>query len=131
MYVGIGVDIENFENLEIGNNVSIHSYSYINAIGGVYIGNEVSIARATSIISFNHGYSDAKKPIKYNDIIKGKIVISDDVWIGARVTILANVNIFKRSIIAAGAVVTKNVESNTLVGGVPAKFIKKIGVEKK
>ena len=54
---------------------------------------------------------------------EGKIIIEDDVWIGSNVVILTNVIIGKGSIIAAGAVVTSNVESFTVVGGVPAKQI--------
>ncbi len=54
------------------------------------------------------------------------VIIGDNVWIGACVTIVPGVTIGDNAIIAAGAVVTKNVEPNTVVGGVPAKFIKNI-----
>ncbi len=56
------------------------------------------------------------------------VIIGDNVWIGASVTIVPGVTIGDNAIIAAGAVVTKNVEPNTVVGGVPAKFIKNIDV---
>jgi acetyltransferase-like isoleucine patch superfamily enzyme len=54
-------------------------------------------------------------------------VIEDDVWLGAGAIITDNVRVGKGAVVAAGAVVTKNVEPHTLVGGVPAKFIKSIG----
>ena len=55
----------------------------------------------------------------------GQIIVHDDVWIGSNVVILPNCEIGKGSIIAAGAVVTSNIDSYTVVGGVPAKLIKK------
>ena len=58
-------------------------------------------------------------------MIDGEIIINDDVWIGSNAVILPNCTIGKGAIIAAGAVVTKNVDSYTVVGGVPAKLIKR------
>lgn len=63
-------------------------------------------------------------PIKYNKVEKGPIVVKDDCWIGCGCRILQGVTIGTRSIIAAGAVVTKDVEPFHLYGGVPAKIIK-------
>ena len=65
-------------------------------------------------------------PNKRGDMQPKPIVIGENVWIGSNSTILPGVTIGKGSIIAAGAVVTKDVDENVVVGGVPAKFIKKI-----
>jgi acetyltransferase-like isoleucine patch superfamily enzyme len=121
-----GVYIFNPQNLVIGNNVSIHPMCYIEAHGGVSIGNEVSIAHSTSILSVNHTWNRKDISIKYNDIEEEQISIGNDVWIGCGARILAGVTVNSRSIIAAGAVVSKEVLSNTIVGGVPAKKIKDI-----
>ena len=126
VYIGPDVEIKAFEKLSIGDNVSIHKGCYIDATGEIEICNNVSIAHYTSMISFNHSWNDKSKPIKYNKSILSKIKIYEDVWIGAGSKILAGVNINKRSIVAAGAVVTKDVSSNTIVAGVPAKVIKVI-----
>ncbi|WP_414047246.1 acyltransferase [Macrococcus equi] len=126
VYIGKYSVIKNLSGLEIGDNVSIHSYCYLDAAGGIYIGNNVSIANSTSIISFEHTWSKNEIPIKYNDVEKKEILISDDVWIGTGCRILGGTNIASRSIIAAGAVVNKDTSSNSIYGGVPAKMIKKI-----
>lgn len=120
------VDIRNWEKLHVGDNVSINAMSYIDAAGGIYIGNNVSIAHNTSLVSFNHTWDDNTIPIKYNPSKFGPIIIDDDVWVGCGCRILANVRIESRSIIAAGAVVVKDVEYGSVVGGTPAKLIKKI-----
>lgn len=120
------VFIFNPQNLKIGENVSIHPMCYIEAAGGITISDNVSIAHSTSLISTNHTWDDIETPIKYNNEIKHSVIICEDVWIASGVRILAGVTINKRSIIAAGAVVTRNVESNTIYGGIPAKKIKDI-----
>ena len=114
----------NVQNLIIGDNVSIHPMSYIEAYGGVEIGNDVSIAHGVTIMSVNHGYSDINVPIKEQQVEARPIVIKDNVWIGAKATILGNTVISNGTIVGAGAVVTKNVEKNKIVAGVPAKAIK-------
>lgn len=129
IYLGKYVVLKNIKNIKIGKNVSIHDSCYIDAYGELEIGDNVSIAHQTSIITFNHGWQDNNIPIKYNPVNKGKIKISDDVWIGCSVRIMPNVAIGSRSIIAAGSVVTKNVPPNTIVAGNPAKIIKSINLE--
>ncbi len=114
------------ENLEIGNNVSIHHFCYIDAEGSISIGNDCAIAHGTSILSSNHTWGDASLPIKYNPVEYSEVRIENDVWIGCGSRIMAGCHIGSRSVIAAGAVVTKNVESDTIFGGVPAKMIKHI-----
>lgn len=121
-----GVYLLNIGKLRLGNNVSIHPMCYLDAGGGIEIGNEVSIAHSSTILSTNHGWSDSHLAIKYNDVTLDKVKINNDVWIGCAVRILAGVEIGRRTIVAAGAVVNKDVQSNTIVGGVPAKFIKSI-----
>ncbi|NOU82458.1 acyltransferase [Paenibacillus sp. LMG 31459] len=124
--IGPYVEINNWKDLSVGDNVSIHSHCYIEALGGVEIGNDVSIAQACSIFSVNHTWKDPNVPIKYNEINLAKVIIMDDVWVGSSCKILSGVTIGKRSVIGAGAVVTKNVDGNSLYGGVPAKKIKSI-----
>lgn len=121
-----GVYLFNLHNVKIGNNVSIHPMCYIDGAGGVKIGNDVSIAHASTLISTNHTWDDISIPIKYNPETMSEIVINDDVWIGCAVRILSGVKIGKRTVIAAGAVVNKSFDSSSVIGGVPAKLIKKI-----
>ena len=119
-------ELKYIERMSFGSNVSIHTMCYIDAIGGVSIGNDVSIAHASSLVSFNHTYENPSKPIKYNPSVCSPIVVDDDVWIGCGCRILAGVEIGSRGVVAAGAVVNKNVEGNSLYAGVPAKKIKSI-----
>lgn len=121
-----GVYLFNIEKIELGNNISIHPMCYIEGAGGIKIGNDVSIAHASSLISTEHTWGDPSTPIKYNQQISSAIEIGDDVWIGCGVRILAGVTVSKRVIVAAGAVVNKPIPSHSLVGGVPAKFIKNL-----
>lgn len=129
-YVGINVSIQpgvyllNVKKLNIGNNVSIHPMCYLDAGGGIEILNDVSIAHNCSILSTNHDWSDKTIPIKYNAVTSGKVVINEDVWIGCGVRVLAGVTISSRSVIAAGAVVNRNLGPNIVAGGVPARLIK-------
>lgn len=120
------VTLKHVEKMHIGNNVSIHTQCYLDALGEIFIGDNVSIAHSTSLVSFDHTYSDDNVPIKYNKVKKGKIIIEDDVWVGCGCRILQGVNIGKRCIIAAGAVVTNSFKPHSLCGGVPAKLIKSI-----
>lgn len=112
--------------MEVGENFSLHDFSYVDAQGGIKIGNNVSIAHNCSLITFNHTWDNHDLPIKYNQTIDGSITIEDDVWVGCGVRIMPGVILGSRSVIAAGSVVVKDVPPNTLVGGIPAKVIKNI-----
>lgn len=126
VFFGRGVEIKNWQNFEIGSNVSIHKDCYIDAIGGLIISDDVSIAHNSSILTFEHTWENKDEPIRSNPVKLNSVKIENDVWIGCGCRILSGVVIGSRSIVAAGAVVSKSVEKNTLVGGVPAKLIKKI-----
>lgn len=117
----------NVENLSIGNNVSIHPMTYIEAYGNIDIGNDVSIAHGTTLLSVSHGFDELEEIIKEQELIKKPLLIKDNVWIGAKATVLGGCTIESGAIIGAGAVVTKNVASNDIVAGVPAKVIKNRG----
>ena len=95
-------------------------------IGPVCIGNHVNLAQGITVTALNHNFEDASKRIDEQGISTKPVVIGDDVWIGANAVILPGVTIGSHCVVAAGAVVTKDVPNHTLVGGVPAKLIKKI-----
>lgn len=114
----------NIHNISIGSNVSIWPMSYIEGSGGVLIGNDVSIAHSVTIMSEEHEYSDRSLPIKDQGKTYAPVTIMDNVWIGAKATILSGVTIGTGAIVGAGAVVTKDVPDNSIVAGVPAKVIK-------
>lgn len=112
------------ENLEIGDNVSIHPMCYFFAQGGISIGNDVSIAHGVTIMTTNHQFDRTDIPIKDQPLAFGEVIIHDDVWIGAKATILYGRTIGKGSIIGAASVVTKDIKENTINVGVPAKAVK-------
>jgi acetyltransferase-like isoleucine patch superfamily enzyme len=91
---------------------------------GLKIGNKTVIAPGVRIIDHDHDTSPKNR--RYNVFPGKKIIIGSNVWIGYDATILKGVEIGDGAIIAAGSVITKSVASNTIVGGVPAKLIKKI-----
>jgi len=90
----------------------------------VEIKNQVRIAPRCNIVSNNHRFKDKDKPIMEQGMDNKPVFIDNDVWVGINVTILPGVRIGKGSIVAAGSVVTKDVEAGSVVGGVPAKVIK-------
>jgi len=111
--------------IEIGDRCSINPNCCIYGHGGLKIGNYVRIAAGTIIIPANHGFEQIDIPICDQPLTKKGIVIEDDVWIGANCVITDGVVIGKGAIIGAGSVVTKDVEPYSIVGGVPARLIKK------
>ena len=95
-------------------------------IGPVCIGNHVNLAQGITITALNHNFEDGSKRIDEQGISTKPVVVGDDVWIGANAVVLPGVTIGSHCVVAAGAVVTKDVPDHTLVGGVPAKIIKNI-----
>ena len=112
--------------LRIGNNVSINTNTALVPADGGYIeiGNDVLIAQNVVIRAADHRHEAIDTPINRQRHAGGDIYIGEGVWIGANVVITRNVRIGAHSIVAAGAVVTKDVAPFTIVGGVPAKLIR-------
>lgn len=110
--------------VETGADMSLNSGAIIYGTGGVTIGNHVRIAANTVIVASSHVFSDLSTPIADQGHTASGIVIEDDVWIGANATILDGVVVGRGSVIAAGAVVNKNIAPFSVVGGVPARLIR-------
>jgi acetyltransferase-like isoleucine patch superfamily enzyme len=110
------------KNIHLGKAVFINAGCKFQDQGGIYIGDDVLIGHNVVLATLNH----EEDPERRGNLCPAPIKIGDKVWIGSNATILPGVTIGDGAIIAAGAVVTKDVDKKTVVGGVPAKFIKKI-----
>lgn len=120
--VDIGRKCRLSSSISIGNNSGIGDYSFIQ--GQVSIGNDVMMAPHVAIIGSNHIFNRKDVPMNRQGKCNQPVKICDDVWIGYGSKILAGVTVNQGSIVAAGAVVTKDVPEYSVVGGVPAKVIK-------
>ncbi len=110
----------------LGKNVGFGEFSYLGGAGGLEIGDDTIIGQYFSAHPENHNFNDDKKSIRLQGVSRKGIKIGNNCWIGSKVTILDGVKIGKNSVIASGAVVNKSFEDNVVIGGVPAKVIKKI-----
>lgn len=116
-------------NVIIGNETRIGMSNVI--IGPVTIGNAVIFAQNVVLSGLNHNYEAIDLPILKQKVSTSLIIVEDECWIGANVVITAGVTIGKHSVIAAGAVVTKNVPPYSVVVGNPGRLIKQFDFEKK
>jgi acetyltransferase-like isoleucine patch superfamily enzyme len=121
----------NYDHIHLGNNVSIGANAcFMCAIAHIYIGNHVMFGPHVFMIAGGHRtdilgrYMDEIKSNEKRPEDDRDIIIEDDVWIGANAIILKGVRVGIGSVVAAGSVVTKDVPSFSIVGGVPAKVIK-------
>lgn len=110
------------KNLNIGKNVFINSLCYFMDQGGITIEDDVHIGPHCSLVTMNHGINPKDRATTYPQ----EIVVKKNVWLGANVVVCPGVTIGENSIVAAGAVVTKDVPANVIAAGVPAKVIKNI-----
>lgn len=110
------------KNIHLGKNVFINAGCKFQDQGGITIGDNALIGHNVVLATVNHN-EDVKKR---GNLIPAPIKIGNDVWIGSNATILPGVTVGDGAIIAAGAVVTKNVEPKTIVSGVPAKYVRDI-----
>ena len=139
----VRMDTPPYRKFSLGDYSVVESYSCINnavgdviigdhtrvglhntVIGPVTIGNHVNLAQGITVTALNHNFADNNLRIDEQGVSTNPVTIGDDIWIGANAVILPGVTIGNHSVVAAGAVVTKDVPPHTLVGGVPAKIIK-------
>jgi acetyltransferase-like isoleucine patch superfamily enzyme len=112
------------ENINVGKNVFVnHACTFMDR-GGITLEDNVLIGPKVNLITTNHPL----QPSERRATISHPIVIKKNAWIGAAATIMPGVTIGENSVVAAGAVVTRDVPPNTIVGGIPAKIIKKLEV---
>lgn len=121
-----GVYLLGAEQLILGSNVSIHPMCYIDSSGGINIGDDVSIAHSTTVMSTSHQFSQGKVT-RDLPVSVTPTTIGSNVWIGSGARIVAGVTVGNGSIIGAGAVVTKDIDPMTVSGGVPARPISRVG----
>ena len=145
IYWSVRMDTPPYRRFRLGRKSVIESYCCINnavgdvtigdhtrvgihctVIGPVCIGNHVNLAQGITVTALNHYFADSNRKIDEQGISTKPVVIGDDVWIGANAVILPGVTIGRHVVVAAGAVVTKDVPDYSLVAGVPAKEIKKL-----
>jgi acetyltransferase-like isoleucine patch superfamily enzyme len=113
------------DGLILGNNVGISQNCFIQVRGKVEIENNVILGPYVSIFSENHNFENPDLPVNMQGETRKGVKIEDGVWLGAHSTILDGVTVGNNSIVAAGSVVTKDVAPYTVVGGIPAKLIKR------
>jgi acetyltransferase-like isoleucine patch superfamily enzyme len=137
------IDVMPFNNFVLGADSTIEDFCTVNngvgdviigdrtrigmnnvLIGPVTIGNDVMLAQNIVLSGLNHGYEDITLPPHNQPVTKKKIIIEDEVWVGANSVVVAGVTIGKHSVIAAGSIVTKDVPPYSVAVGNPAKVIK-------
>jgi acetyltransferase-like isoleucine patch superfamily enzyme len=118
-----GASIECRGRLVIGAQVIAGHHVTIGVNGSVRIGADSLIAELVSIRDHDHGFDRNDVPMRDQGSMTADVVIGRDVWIGAKATITSGVTIGDHAIVAAGAVVTRDVEPWSIVGGVPARVI--------
>lgn len=148
---GVGVAIQGFRNISLGKGAGLNRYSSLYAARGkikigekvflgdfssinandseIEIGNQVIIGPMTIIQGANHAFDRLDISIMDQGHMKSFVKIEDNVWIGAHCTILPGVTVKSGSVIAAGAVVTRDVPTHAIVAGVPAKLVRYRGIE--
>ena len=145
VHYSVRMDTPPYRKFSLGDYSVIESYSCINnAVGDVTIGthtriglhnniigpatisNHVNLAQGITVTALNHNFSDPVRRIDEQGVSTMPVTIGNDIWIGANAVILPGVTIGDHSVVAVGAVVTKDVPPHSLVVGVPAKIIKQI-----
>jgi acetyltransferase-like isoleucine patch superfamily enzyme len=117
-------DFDESCGITIGNNCHFNYNCYLCGTGGLMIGDNCIFGPGVKIIPTNHRFEDIYTNIIEQGHENGMVRIENNVWVGAGAIILPNVRVKAGAIISAGAVVTKDVEENTIVAGVPATYLK-------
>ena len=145
IYRSVRMDTPPYRHFSLGQKSVIESYSCINnavgdvvigdhtriglhntIIGPVTIGSHVNLAQGITVTALNHNFEAPERRIDEQGVSTQQVIIGDDIWIGANAVVRPGVTVGNHCVIAAGAVVTKDVPPHSLVAGVPAKIIKQI-----
>ena len=110
------------KNITVGEHVFINDCCHFQDHGGVTIGDGCQIGHNVVFATLNHGMAPEDRKTTY----PAPIVLKENVWVGSNSTILSGVTVGENAVVAAGAVVTKDVPANAVVGGVPARLIRHI-----
>ena len=126
---GTGFSILVPENTSIGKDVFFNRNVWLGGIRGdsiseIIIGDYCQFGPNVVIVASDHAVNDVSRPMRLQDSIPGRIVIGDDCWIGANVTITKGVTIGKGSVIGANSVVTRNIPEYSVANGVPARVLR-------
>jgi carbonic anhydrase/acetyltransferase-like protein (isoleucine patch superfamily) len=111
----------------IGENSLIGEYNVIRGQGGVTIGNRVYTSPMVQLVAVNHVFDDPTRSFVEQGITARGITIEDDVWVGSGAVVTDGTTIGQGAVVAAGSVVTRDVPPHTVVGGSPARIIRKVG----
>lgn len=145
IYFSVRMDTPPYRRFSLGRHSVVESYSCINnavgdviigdntriglhntIIGPVTIGSHVNLAQGITVTALNHNFTNPAELIDRQGVSTRPVAIADDVWIGANAVVLPGVSIGRHCVVAAGAVVSKDVPDYSIVAGVPAKVIKHI-----
>ena len=113
-------------NIRVGRNVFINQACMLNDIGGIEIGDDVMIGPRVSLLTAGHPLDPSRRR---RQIVAAAIAIERNVWLGAGATVLQGVTVGTDAVVAAGAIVTRDVPPRTLVAGVPARVLREIGAD--
>ena len=145
IYWSVRMDTPPYRRFSLGRSSVVESFSCINnavgdvvigdhtriglhntIIGPVTIGSHVNLAQGITVTALNHNFADTSLRIDEQGVSTKPVIIEDDVWVGANAVILPGVTVGHHAVIAAGAVVTKDVPPFSIVGGVPARILKEM-----
>jgi acetyltransferase-like isoleucine patch superfamily enzyme len=128
VWVGAGNALRCHEgNLRIGNKVVFGRTNTINCYLDIEVGDDCIFADWIYICDFDHRYDDMDLPIRKQGIVKSPVKIGANCWIGEKATVLRGVTIGDGCVVASHALVNRDVAPNSIVGGVPARVLKRRG----
>lgn len=125
LYIYPGVRLSFCRSMRVGTRVAINSGTYIDARGGVSLGDGVMIGPNSVIVSVEHGTADTERPMWQQPLNLAPVTVGDDVWIGANVTILPGTTIGRGVVIGAGSVVAQDIPEFTVATGQPARVMRR------
>jgi maltose O-acetyltransferase len=120
------VHLEEAKYITLGDNVSVNRYSLLHGGGGITIGSNVLIGPGVTIYSQNHGFGKRGQLIESEGYIRKPVVIGNDVWLAANVIVLPGVTIGDHVVVAAGSVVTRDIPTEMVAAGNPARPIRRL-----